>query len=203
MSKVVEMKDTQVYPNMQAEAGLLNWDLSLSECEMIAKTMFNGITDYLNITKNKDTPIVVLIQDTKGEKIAFACVEYDKSEDNEASDGSWTYFWSYNMSDIPEGATVYVIDQEPVQRVIAKRGHNMCYMVVGVLNFLSTLCCITFSIVHDTLDQQDVAEGDEYTIELPGFFEASVSIENGEKAFSITPKEEMKVLIKSDEDKKD
>ena len=47
----------------------------------------------------------------------------------------------------------------------------------------------------------DVAEGDEYTIELPGFFEASVSVENGEKVFSITPKEEMKVLIKADEDK--
>ena len=198
----VEMKDTQVYSNMQTEAATLNWDISLSEAEMIAKTMFNGITDYLNIVKNKDVPAVVMVQDVKGEQIALACVKYDKSEDNESSDGSWEYFWSFDTkNDIPEGATVYIIDQEPVQRVIAKRGHNMCQMVVGVLNYLSVLCCVTFEIVKDTLDQQDIAEGDEYTIELPGFFEASVSVENGEKVFSITPKEEMKVLIKADEDK--
>lgn len=203
MGKREEMKETAVYANMQTEGALVGWDLSLTECDMIAKTVFNGITDFLNIAKNKEVPIVVLIQDVKGEKIAFACVEYDKGEDNDASDGSWTYFWSYNMADIPENATVYVIDQTEVQKVIAKRGHNLCHMVVGVLNYLSVLCCITFNIVHDVLDQQDVAEGDEYTIELPGYFESSVSVENGEKVFSITPKEEMKVLIKSDEDKKD
>lgn len=199
--KTVEMKDTQMYSNMQTEAASIGWDLTLSECELVTKTMFNGITDYLNIAKNKSTPVAVMVQDVKGEKIAFGCVKYDKSEDNESSDGSWEYFWSFDPKDIPENATVYIIDQEPVQRVIAKRGHNMCQMVVGVLNYISVLCCVTFSIVHDTLDQQDVAEGDEYTIELPGFFEASVSVENGEKVFSITPKEEMKVLIKADEDK--
>lgn len=199
--KTLEMKDTPMYSNMQTEAASLSWDLSLSECDLVTKTMFNGITDFLNITKTKDTPIVVMVQDVKGEKIAFGCVKYDKSEDNESSDGSWEYFWSFNPDDVPEGATVYVIDQQPVQKVIAKRGHNMCQMVVGVLNYLSVLCCITFNILHDTLDQMDIAEGDECTIELPGFFEASVSVENGEKVFSITPKEEMKVLIKSDEDK--
>ena len=203
MSSKVEMQNTQTFQNMQNEAALLGWDLGLTECEMVAKTVFNGITDYLNIVKNKDVPAVVLVQDLKGEKIAFGCVEYDKEEDNESSDGSWQYYWSFNMDDIPENATVYTIDQEPIQRVIAKRGHNLCCMVVGVLNFLSVLSCITFNIVKDTLDQQNVAEGDEYTIELPGYFESSVAVENGEKVFSITPKEEMKVLIKSDEDKKE
>lgn len=199
MSKV-EMKETQAYQNMQSEAALLGWDITLTEGEMIAKTIFNGITDYLNITKNKDVPVVVLVQDLKGNRIAFGCVEFDKAEDDEESDGSWAYYWSFNCADIPENATVYTIDQEPVQKVIAKRGHNICYMVVGVLNYLSVLAVITMNIVHDTLDQHDLADGDEYTIELPGFFEASVSLEDGEKVFSITPKEEMKVLIKGDVD---
>lgn len=200
MSNVVEMKETQVYQTIITETSLIGWDLTPTEVDMLVKITFNGITDFLSLSKNKSVPQVVLVQDIKGNNIAFGCVSYDKAEDSDdEADGSWEYFWSFNTDDIPENATVYTIDNESVQKIIAKRGHNMCRMVVGVLNYLSIATVIILNAVRDTLDQQNVVNGETFTIDLPGFYEASVTVENGEKVFSILPKEEMKVLIKDDQ----
>lgn len=199
MSNIIEMKETQMYQTIITEAALIGWDLTPTEADMLTKISFNGITDYLALTKNKGIPQVVLVQDIKGNNIAFGCAQYAQAEDNEnEEDGSWEYFWSFNTEDIPENAAIYTIDNEAVQKVIAKRGHNMCRMVVGVLNYLSIITVIIMNAVHDTLDQQNVANGESFTLDLPGFYEASVAVENGEKVFSIAPKEEMKVLIKDD-----
>lgn len=198
MSNIIEMKETQVYQSVSTEAVLIGWDLSLTEIDSITKIIFNGITDYLALGKNKTVPQVVLVQDIKGNNIAFGCVRYCESDSEEDGEGSWEYFWSFNTEDIPENATVYTIDNEAVLKVIARRGHNMCKMVVGVLNYLSIATVLIMNAIHDTLDQQNVANGETFTLDLPGYFEASVSVENGEKVFSITPKEEMKVLIKDD-----
>lgn len=197
MSNVVEMKETQMYQTIITEAALVGWDLTPTETDMLVKVTFNGITDYLALGKNKTVPQVVLVQDIKGNNIAFGCVKYVPSEEDEEA-GSWEYYWSFDTDDIPENAAVYTIDNEAVQKVIAKRGHNMCRMVVGVLNYLSIATVIIFNALKDTLDQQNTVNGESFTIELPGFYEATIAIENGEKVFSITPKEEMKVLIKDD-----
>lgn len=197
MGNTVEMKETQMYQTIITEAALIGWDMTPTEADSLAKITFNGITDYLALSKNKAVPQAVVIQDIKGNNICFACVQYVPSEDGDA-DGSWEYFWSYDLEDIPENATVYTIDNESVLKVIAKRGHNMCRMVVGVLNYISIATVIIMNAVKDTLDQQNVTNGEHFTIELPGYFEASVAVENGEKVFSISPKAEMKVLIKDD-----
>lgn len=195
----VAMKETQTYANMKTEAGLIGWDLTLMECEMIAKTVFNGCTDYLSLVKNKSVPVVLLIQDLKGNKIAFGCALFDKSEGGESDeDGSWEYYWSYECDKIPENATVYTIDQTEVLETIAKRGHNLCSMTVGVLSYLAVLACSLFNVVKDTLDQQDITDNDEFVMEVPGFFQASVVLENGEKIFNIIPAGEMKAIIKND-----
>lgn len=199
MSNVVEMKETQMYQSVITEAGLIGWDLTLTEVDMLTKITFNGITDYLSLSKNKDVPQVVLVQDIKGNNIAFGCVHYDRAEGDEEADGSWEYFWSFNTEDIPENATVYTIDNEAVLKVIAKRGHNMARLTLGVLNYLAIITVIIINAVRDTLDQQNLANEESFTLDLPGFYEATVTVENGEKVFSILPKEEMKVLIKDDQ----
>lgn len=197
----IELKETQALQNMQIETSAIGWDISITECDFLIKTVFAGITDYLNLVKNKYVPQVVLVQDLKGNNICFACVKYEKAEDEDSeNDGSWEYFWSFDCKSYPENATVYLVDQEPVQRTIARRGHSLCGMVVGVLSYISSIAVVTFNVIHDTLDQQDINEGDEaIVIEEPGYFEAAVEVVNGKKEFSITPKGEMKALIKKDE----
>jgi hypothetical protein len=104
------------------------------------------------------------------------------------------------MDDIPENATIYTCDQSQIQEVISRRGWDMVRMSFSSLSNISTLAVYIFNIIHDSLDQQDVAEGDSYTIELDGFFDATVEVANGVKSFAFLPKGEMKMLIKSDED---
>ena len=66
------------------------------------------------------------------------------------------------------------------------------------LSFVSQLTVYMFNVIYDALDQQAVEEGGSWTIELDGFFEASVEVIDGKKEFSLLPKGEMKTLIKDD-----
>lgn len=199
MSKNVSMKETQIFSTIQTEAEAIGWDLTLTEIEWATKTFFAGITDFLAISKNKKVPVVLIIQDVKGNNVGFAGVKFDVAEDEDEDAGSWEYFWSFNMSDMPENATPYVIENDHVLKIIAKRGYNLCKLTVGgALNYLAIFTVMALNVIKDTLDQQDVAVGEEFTIDLPGYFEVSVAVENDEKVFSIAPKEEMKVLIKED-----
>lgn len=197
MSNVVEMKETQMYQTIVTESATIGWDVTLTEADLLTKIAFNGITDYLALGKNKTIPQVVMVQDIKGNNICFGCVQYVPAEDD-ADEGSWEYFWSFDTTEIPDNAAVYPIDDESVLKVIARRGLNMARMTTPTLNYIAIMTVMAMNAVHDTLDQQNVANGEQFTLDLPGFFEASVAVENGEKVFSISPKEEMKVLIKDD-----
>lgn len=177
----------------------IGWDVTTEEATWFAKILMAGITDFLNIVKHKDSPKAVLVQDLKGNRLAFACVQWiPAEEENESATGNWTYFWSFNCDDIPENAEVYTLDQERVQEVITKRSYEMCKMSFGTPSFISQLAVFLMNILRDTLDQQAVEEGHTWVIELDGFFEAAVEVINGEKQYSILPKGEMKTLIKDD-----
>ena len=177
----------------------IGWDVTPEESVWWAKVTFAGITDFLNIVKHKDSPKVVLIQDLKGNRIAYAAVQWiPAEEENEAATGNWTYFWSFDCDSIPEGAEVSTLDQEKVQQVISNRAYDMCKMSIATPSYISQLTIFLFNIIRDTLDQQAVEEGHTWVLLIYGFFIVAVEVVNGEKQFSILPKGEMKTLIKDD-----
>lgn len=199
METVTKLEQSNALANFITLGKSIGWDMSLEDCLVWMKVATAGITDALNTFKSKDVPVVVLVQDLKGNRIIFACVQYIKADDDsESAQGSWTYFWSFNMDDIPENATIYTLDQEFIQKVIATRGHEMVNMVMTNLPFVAQLTVYMFNILRDTLDQQVVEEGDTKTLELDGYFDMSVELKKGVKVFSFLPKGEMKMLIKDD-----
>lgn len=199
MENITKVEQSTLPQSFGVMCGTIGWDVAPEDSMWWFKVAMSGITDYLNTVKNKTTPSVILVQDLKGNKIIFACVQYIPSEnEDEEATGSWTYFWSWNTEDIPENATIYTIDQEQVQKVILQRGYDLCKMTVPTLSYISQLSSYMFSLIHDTLDQQAVEEGGTWVLEMDGFFEATVSVQNGEKIYSFEPKGEMKLLIKDD-----
>ena len=199
MSTITPLKESMIPQNLSTQFATIKWDLSPDDCIWYAKTAVAGITDCLNMFKNKQTPVVVLVQDLKGNRIIYACVQYIPADDaSEVSEGNWTYFWSFDCDSIPEDAVIYTVDQQNVQTIIRDRGYDLCKMTMHDLTYISQLAVYTFSAIKDALDQQDVQEGDSWTVELEGYFEASVEVHGGVKEFSFLPKGEMKTLIKDD-----
>lgn len=199
LATVTKFEQSTAVQNYAITCQSIGWDVTPEETVWWAKVAFAGITDYLNIVKHKDSPKVVLIQDLKGNRIAYAAVQWIPAEDeNEAGTGNWTYYWSFDCDSIPEGAEVSTLDQEKVQTMISTRAYDMCKMSINTPSFISQLTVFLFNIIKDTLDQQAVEEGHTWVLELDGYFEAAVEVVNGEKEFSILPKGEMKTLIKSD-----
>lgn len=199
MENVTKVEQSSVPQNFSVICGTIGWDVVGEDSVWWFKTAMSGITDYLNTVKNRATPAVVLVQDLKGNKIIFACVEYVPADNpDEDAEGSWVYYWSWKTEDIPENATIYTVDQEQVQKVILQRGYDLCKMTVPSLSYVGQLTMYMFNIIHDTLDQQAVEEGGTWVLEFDGFFEASVTVQNGEKIYSFEPKGEMKMLIKDD-----
>lgn len=196
---VTKFEQSTAVQNYAITCQSIGWDVTPEESVWWAKVTFAGITDFLNIVKHKDSPKVVLIQDLKGNRIAYAAVQWiPAEEENEAATGNWTYFWSFDCDSIPEGAEVSTLDQEKVQQVISNRAYDMCKMSIATPSYISQLTIFLFNIIRDTLDQQAVEEGHTWVLELDGYFEAAVEVVNGEKQFSILPKGEMKTLIKDD-----
>ena len=194
-----KLEQSTALQTMSTVCKTIGWDVSIKDALWWYKVSVSGITDCLNTLKNKSVPVAVLVQDLKGNKIIAAYVQYVPAEDNsDSAAGSWVYAWTWDMNDIPEDTTVYTVDQQQIQDMIIERGYNMCNLTMATRSFVSQLCVYAFNILHDTLDQQAVAENETWEIELDGYFVASVTVESGQKVYSFVPKGEMKMLIKDD-----
>lgn len=196
-----QLKESTIPQNLSVQFGSIGWDVVPDDSIWLVRTLITGITDALNMFKNKSNPVVILVQDLKGNRVVYACVQFIPADsEDETSEGNWSYYWSYDCEndDIPENATVYTIDQQSVQKIIADRAYNLCKMTFPDMTYISQLAVYVFRCIKDTLDQQDVHEGESWTVEQEGVFEASVEVKKGVKEFSLLPKGELKMLIKDD-----
>ena len=78
---------------------------------------------------------------------------------------------------------------------------KVAYDVAGIQFQHQTYMFDACMLVVDTLLQvldREAKEGETVDIELPGYFKASVAIEDGEKVFAVTPDGHMKQIIKDD-----
>ena len=198
MANVLTLDQTPIPQNYRTICETIGWEVTPEDCIHWAKTIVAGVSDALGQHKDKNAPVVIVIQDLKGNKIIYACVKYIKAEDDEAAEGNWTYYWSWDVSSIPEDAIIHTLDQDKVREIVSRRGHDICRITLTDMTFVSQLSIFFFNLLHDYLDHQAVEEAQTFTVELEGYFEASVEVINGKKNYSFLPKGEMKTLIKDD-----
>lgn len=78
---------------------------------------------------------------------------------------------------------------------------KVAYDVAGIQfqhqTYMFDACLLVVDTLLQVLDRE-AKEGEIVDIELPGYFTASVSVEDGEKIFAITPDGHMKQIIKDD-----
>lgn len=197
---VVKLTESTILQNLSLQCKQNALAVEPDEAEWFVKMIFGGITDFLNITKTKSRPIAVKICDLKGNMVAAAIVQYIAAEDDEeVAEGSWNYTWTFSEEDIPENTEAYQITSSQVIEVIARTGYDLARIVFKSPTFVSQMAVYLFSIIVDALDQNaPTTEGETWTVEMDGYFEASVAIEDGKKVLALEPKGEMKVRIKDD-----
>lgn len=200
MSTIVKLNETTILQNMSLQCKSNALDVSPEEAEWYIKVLFAGVTDFLNIAKSKARPICVQICDLKGNMVSAAVIQYIPAEDNEeVAEGSWNYFWTFNKEDLPEDVEAFQITSGQVVEVISRTGYDMVRMVFKAPTFISQMAVYMCNIIIDVLDQNaPTVEGEEWAVELDGFFKASVSIEDGHQVKAIEPMGELVVKIKND-----
>ena len=196
----VKLAESTILQNMSLQCKQNSLAVEPDEAEWFVKTIFGGITNFLNITKTKTRPVVVKVCDLKGNMVTAAIVQYISAEDaDEVAEGSWNYFWTFSEEDIPEDSQVYQVTSSNVTDVVAQTGYDLARIYFKSPTFISQMSVYLFNIIADTLDQNAPStEGETWTVELEGYFEASVAIEDGKKVLALEPKGEMKVRIKDD-----
>ena len=81
MENITKVEQSSVPQSFGVMCGTIGWDVAAEDSLWLFKTVVAGITDYVNLVKTKSSPSVVLVQDLKGNKIIFACVEYVQADD--------------------------------------------------------------------------------------------------------------------------
>lgn len=181
-----------IYSQKMQEADL-DWDSTWTH--KIYETFVTGISDFLAKAKSKNNKVAVAVRDLKGNFMMGAIVGYHEN-DNDEMPGNWSYEFTFDESDL-EGATVYLTTDTQFQQQLSRTAYKLHHIVFEMEIHIETLIELCVSILKQWLDM-NAKDSEEINIEIPGYFLASVVIENGEKVMSIVPDGAMKRIIKDD-----
>ena len=172
--------------------------------ERMAKSFFAATSVYLGKVKVSDPNVAtaLVLTDTAGEFKFAGIVEYHKNEENKDEPGNWSYVLTFNKEDLDELESTkqvkkYLYGDDAFKTILDKVAYD-----VGGIEFQKEMYmynCVL--ILVDTFTQildSEAKEEEQVDIELKGYATLSVSVENDEKVFAVTPDGAMKALIKDD-----
>lgn len=170
-----------------------------SDTDLIYKTLFRATSEYLGIIKSKERPVALVIEDLKGNLKMAGVVTYHKNEDQEDMPGNWSYEFILDKEEFEEREITSVVKyvDSSFQRVLSDVARTNGFEFKKV-ELACTLVEEAITVLLNWLDVNCKESGEVETVELEGYFEASVALENGEKVKSIVPDGEMKTLVKGD-----
>lgn len=172
------------------------FQVNADEVRYVAEICIAATSDFLAIVKSKTEKVALAVKDLKGNMITAAIVEYNENEDDKDMPGNWNYYFTFDPSDI-EDAHVYDITSPQIVQVFSNRAYDLHHLRFGDSSQVSQLSTLFFKILDDLLDA-NATEGEEFSIELEGYFVATVTVEDNEKVKSLVPDGAMKRLVKDD-----
>ena len=168
--------------------------------EAYGKAIMTTIAEFLRSNESKDAGKVGFkIVDFKGNMVVGGIVTYIEpaptNEDEEVK-GNWTLdlTFDYNDFDFP---TVYDNMNGEFEQIMERQMSEFVHARFFERHTIHKFAIDFFETIKTFLDT-NCLEDDVFEVELPGFFIASVGIEDGEKVMSIVPGEVMKQHIKDD-----
>lgn len=172
--------------------------------ERLVKSFFAATSAFLSKVKvsKVDEAVALCLTDVSGNFKFAGVVEYHDNKDNPDEPGNWSYVMTFDEKDInmlEKKKTVkkYLYSSDGFKNVYDKVAYDVGGISFCHEGYMFDACLLVIDTLIQILDREAV-DNDVVDVELPKYFTASVSVENGEKIFAITPAGEMKEIIKND-----
>lgn len=190
-----KLQETAIPVNLSQVIKTLGWRVEPDQVGVIYDTVIKAMTDFLSQVKSKENKTALAIKDLKGNLVLAGIVTYHKNE-NEEMPGNWSYELTFNEEDL-EGSKVSLSTDPHFQKVFCKTLENLYSLLLDDALAMQPVIEEGMNVLKQWLDT-NAKETEEISVEQPGFFVASISVENGEKVIAIVPDGAMKRLIKDD-----
>ena len=172
------------------------YDIAPDHTGKFGYILFNSVASILAANKDKNKPVAFVIDRADGKVTGVAIAQFFENNDKN-NPGNWNLVWSFDENDIPADAKkIFLKDPNthPFFVTTAANRYNMEFKAsAAIVNLFSYF----MEILYKWLDENAKAD-EEVLIEQDGVFQARVSVENGEKVFSVEPAGEIKMIIKDD-----
>lgn len=163
----------------------------------IFRAVIAAASDFLRETKKKNQKVCLTFDDTAGNFIMAAIVEYNKNEEEEGQD-NWNYYYTFNKEDIKDvqASNRYSSNETSYHTKLTKRLFEF-KLRCNEASFLAPMISMSLRTLEAFLEQ-NAKPNEEVTVEEDGYFIASVMVEDNEPVKALVPDSEMKILIKDD-----
>ena len=172
--------------------------------ERINKAFFAASAAYLSKVKvsKSDEAVALVLTDVSGNFKFAGIVEYHENKENPDEPGNWSYVMTFNPKTLDniekkKGLKKLLYSSDDFKAVFDKVAYDVAAIQFQHQTYMFDACLLTIDTLLQVLDRE-AKENEIVDIELPGYFKATVSIEDGEKVFAITPDGHMKQIIKDD-----
>lgn len=172
--------------------------------ERIVKAFFASTSAYLSKVKvtKSDEAVALVLSDVAGNFKFASIVEYHENTENPDEPGNWSYVMTFDaktLDNLEKNKTVkkLLYSSDAFKAVFDKVAYDVAAIQFQHQTYMFDACLLVVDTLLQVLDRE-AKEGEIVDIELPGYFTASVSVEDGEKVFAVTPDGHMKQIIKDD-----
>lgn len=172
--------------------------------ERMFKSFIAATSVYLGKVKVSDPNVAtaLVLTDVSGNFKFAGIVEYHENEENKDEPGNWSYVLTLNEEDLTDLENTkevkkYLYGDSAFITILDKVAYDVGGIEFQKDSYMYSCIEILIDTLVQVLDAEAVAN-DTVDIELKGYATFSVSVENDEKVFAVTPDGAMKALIKDD-----
>ncbi len=201
-------EDTEMHQALVVNIGSMGYAIDVNDDypERLIKAFFAGVSCYLSHRKvsKEDEAVALILQDTSGQFKFAAVVEYHSNHENPDEAGNWSYtmtFYEDDINDLEKRKKVnkFLVGDDAFKSIMYKTAYDIGSFEFTREIYIYDSCLLIIDTLMQVLDHEAI-DGQIVDIEMPGYFKASVAVENGEKVYSVIPDGHMKEIIKSDVD---
>lgn len=172
--------------------------------QRIVKAFFASTAYYLSKAKvpNEDEAVALVLTDISGNFKFAGIVKYNLNKEKPDEPGNWDYVLTFKEEDLTEVESKRKVKKllygdQAFHSIFDKVAYDIASIQFEQERYMYDACLLTIDTLIQVLDNEAVAN-EQVDIEMPGYFVATVSVEDGIKQFAITPDGHMKAIIKDD-----